>query len=271
MGDKDAAFVGEIPANHETYLGPLIFDEYARDLAGRVNVGAGGCVLETAAGTGLATRKIRDSLRPDARMIVTDLNADMLKLAEPKFGEAENIEFRTANAQELPFGDDEFDAVVCQFSVMFFTDKLAALRETARVLKPGRRFLFNIWDSLDRNGFVKAVHEELAATFPDDPPKFFDTPYGYYRIDEVKNVLEKAGFGEVEISVLPKPCTAKAARDVALGYVLGTPVRLQISEKVSGDLTEVVARVEQAVATKFGSSPAVSEMQAIVFSALLPG
>lgn len=113
MEDNHAAFVGEIPANYEKYLSPLIFDEYARDLANRVKVHPGGKVLETAAGTGLATRKLRDVVDPSVHIVATDLNADMLQLAEPKFRDDESIEFRTANVEALPFDDDSFDSIVC--------------------------------------------------------------------------------------------------------------------------------------------------------------
>lgn len=153
---------------------------------------------------------------------------------------------------------------------MFFPNKLAAIKEAARVLKPGSKFYFNIWDSYDHNDFIRVVNDELRAIFPDAPPDFFNTPYGYHRIDEVRALIAEAGFGDVNISILPRSCTADVARDVALGYVLGTPVRLQIVQKDSVALEKVVDRVEDVVANHFGNSPSESKMQAVVFSAQLP-
>jgi len=270
MTEGHSAFVGAIPANYERYLGPLIFDDYAKDLANRIAVRNDGLVLETAAGTGLATRRIRDAIHPNIRIVATDLNADMLELAKTKFESQENIEFQTANAQELPFKDSVFDAVICQFSLMFFPDKLAALKEAARVLKPAGEFYFNIWDSFEHNEFVRTTHNEIAASFPENPPDFFSTPYGYFEIDTVKNLLGMAGFGEIEISVLPRLSSAKEARHVAMGYVLGTPVRLQIVERAPDSLVQVVDRVERAIGEKFGYGPATARMQAIAFTARLP-
>ena len=119
MADSHSAFTGEIPRIYEKYLGPLIFSEYAEDLAKRVSVPSSGVLLETTAGTGMATRQLRDAIHPDVRIVVTDLNEDMLDVNRGKFEDHENIEFQTANPLELPFEDSSFDAVVCQFSVMF--------------------------------------------------------------------------------------------------------------------------------------------------------
>ena len=145
MTSLHSAFTGEIPQNYEKYLGPLIFQEYAEDLSRRATVTNGGVVLETAAGTGLATRQLRAAIPKDVRIVATDLNGDMLKFARGKVERHENIEFQTANAMHLPFDDSVFDAVVSQFSIMFFPDKLTSLKEAARVLKPNGEFLFIIF------------------------------------------------------------------------------------------------------------------------------
>ena len=270
MTESHSAFVGEIPKNYERYLGPLIFKEYAEDLANRVTVPSGGVVLETAAGTGMATRQLRNTISDRVKIVATDLNLDMLEVAKSKFESDENIAFQTANALELDFEDSTFDAVVCQFSVMFFPDKLAALTETARVLKPGGQFIFNVWDSLEHNHFVRTANKTIARYLPENPPDFFDTPYGYFNIDVIKELLGEAGFADVEIAVLPRISTAEKARHVALGYVLGTPVSLQIDKSAPDSLNEVVDWVEHAVAEEFGYESASAKMQAIVFTAHLP-
>jgi len=77
-------------------------------------------VLETAAGTGIVTRKLRDALAKDARLTATDLNPPMLEVARAKFRAGEQVEFQPADATALPFADGSFDAVMCQFGIMFF-------------------------------------------------------------------------------------------------------------------------------------------------------
>src|SRR6185369_17340687 len=100
-------------------LGPCLFDDYATDIAQRVKVPHGGSVLEIACGTGIVTRKLRDSLPASERLVATDLNEAMLAYAKHKFQSNEPVEFKQADAMELPFPDASLDAVVCQFGLMF--------------------------------------------------------------------------------------------------------------------------------------------------------
>ena len=103
MGDSHTAFIGSIPEHYDQYLGPLIFEEYAIDLAQRLSVPAGGIVLEIAAGTGIATRHLRKILPDDVKIVITDLNESMLEYARHKFNAHHNLEFKTADASGLSF------------------------------------------------------------------------------------------------------------------------------------------------------------------------
>jgi ubiquinone/menaquinone biosynthesis C-methylase UbiE len=267
--DSTTSFIGSIPKYYDQYLCPLLFDEYALDLARRVHAPAAAAVLETAAGTGIASRRLRDELPADARLLVTDLNDPMLEIARAKFEPGEQVEFRPADATQLEYAEASFDAVACQFSLMFFPDKLAAVREAARVLKPGGAFVFNVWDSRAHNDLPRIVDETLVHLFGQRRPPFLDTPYGFYRIDEIKGLLGQAGFGRIEISILPKIARGGSARDAALGYILGTPTCLQIAERGEPGLNEVVDEVEGALREALGAGAIAAKMQAIVFEAYL--
>ena len=144
MTECDKVFAGSIPERYDTYLAPLIFDAYANDLAGPAAALAPNTVLETAAGSGVVTRALASRLVSDARYIVTDLNQTMLDHAANKQGSDGRITWRQADALDLPFDDASFDAMVCQFGVMFFPNRVAGYAEARRVLKPGGRFLFNV-------------------------------------------------------------------------------------------------------------------------------
>jgi len=262
-----AAFIGSMPEYYDQYLSPLIFEEYGADLARRLSVAPGGVVLEIAAGTGIATRHLRKGLPPEVRLVVTDLSQPMLACAKCKFDPLANMEYQLADARQLAFADASFDAVVCQLSLMFFPDKATTLQEVARVLKPGGTFVFSLWDSYAHNDLIRTVNDTLTNLFPTNPPPFFDTPYGYYRIDEVKTLLGDAGFGDVEISILPRTSRCETARQVALGYILGTPVCVQIAERGGYAVEEVVNIVERAICETYGQSTIRAKMQAIVFKA----
>ena len=128
-GDK--VFTGSIPKLYETYLVPLIFEPYAADLANRLASRSLARVLEIAAGTGVVTRHLASVLPANVSIVATDLNQPMVDQAVA-IGTARPVEWHQADAMHLPFPDGTFDAVVCQFGVMFFPDKAKAFAEARR-------------------------------------------------------------------------------------------------------------------------------------------
>ncbi|HEX8076773.1 MAG TPA: class I SAM-dependent methyltransferase, partial [Chthoniobacterales bacterium] len=180
MDNKHAQFAGSIPAAYDRYLGPVLFQSYAEDLAARLQLGADSAVLELACGTGILTRILRDRLPAATRLVATDLNEPMFRHAATKFRQGEAVEWRQADAGSLPFDDGSFDAVVCQFGLMFFPDKTQSAREARRVLKPNGIFLFNVWDSMEHNALGRIAHETIAGFFDKDPPTFYEVPFSYH-------------------------------------------------------------------------------------------
>ena len=146
MSDRAADFTGSIPSFYDQGLGPIFFAEFADDIARRVAVFSPTRVLELAAGTGIVTRRLRDLLPLETHLTATDLNPPMLEIARGKFYRDEKVDFQPADATALPFPDASFDAVVCQFGVMFFPDKEKGYCEAHRVLVSGGRYFFSVWD-----------------------------------------------------------------------------------------------------------------------------
>jgi ubiquinone/menaquinone biosynthesis C-methylase UbiE len=170
--------------------------------------------LELAAGTGIVTRRLRDLLPRDARLIATDLNPPMLEVARGKFGADEAVEFEPADATALPFPDASFDAIICQFGVMFFPDKDKSYREAHRVLVSAGQYLFSVWDSHRHNPIGRLIIEIVTEFFPHDPPQFYQVPFGYHRIDPIKDSLEAAGFTDLRIAVLSLKQDSPRCRDL---------------------------------------------------------
>jgi len=267
MAGTDAAFAGSIPALYEQYLGSLLFEPFAEDMAGRVSDIRQGRVLETAAGTGIVTRALAKTLPQQVEIVATDLNQAMLDLAQTKL-QAPNIRWQQADAQALPFADSSFDAVVCQFGVMFLPDKLSGYREALRVLKPGGRFMFNVWNSLDHNPASRIVSETVAKLFPDDPPRFIErVPFGYSDPDRVRGEVQQAGFENVEIAVVDKVSHSPSPRSPAAGLCQGSPLRAEIEARAPGRLEEITDRTTEALAAQFGSSAFENRMSALVVTA----
>ena len=270
MSQQAAQFIGGIPANYDAGLGPHLFADYAADLARRATADQPARVLEIAAGTGIVTRSLRDCLPCSTELVASDLNLPMLEVARQKFRCGERIEFKPADATALPFSDGAFDAVVCQFGVMFFPDKDKAYSEAYRVLSPGGRHLFNVWDSFEFNPFARVVHETVAGFFTPHAPAFYTVPFGYHRIDDIKASLVKAGFEDISAHVLRINKTIPKARAFAEGLILGNPIIEEINQRRTADPETIVAAVTSALQRAFGQDPGRMPLQAIVFSARRP-
>jgi ubiquinone/menaquinone biosynthesis C-methylase UbiE len=267
MDNKNAQFAGSIPAAYDRYLGPILFQPYAEDLAARLTVDANGSVLELACGTGILTRVLRDHLPASTRLVATDLNEPMFRHAAQKFRPGEAVEWKQADAASLPFGDAAFDAVVCQFGIMFVPDKALSAREAHRVLKPGGVFLFNVWDSMEHNDLGRIAHETISSFFEKDPPTFYQIPFGYHDHAEIRRVLEAAGFRDVRLDVVAKVGGASRAEDAAQGLVQGNPVAVAITERDPSLLPVITAAVAAALKKNFGETSVRAPMRAIVIEA----
>ena len=267
MSGNPAGFVGTIPERYDAGLGPVIFVDYADDIARRAAATAPGRVLETAAGTGIVTRRLRDLLPAGASLTATDLNAPMLEIARAKFRPGESVAFQPADAGALPFPDSAFDLVVCQFGVMFFPDKDAAYREVRRVLAPGGRHVFNVWDSHRHNPFGRIAHEVTGRFFPVDAPQFYRVPFGYHQIDPIKESLIDAGFGGIRAEVVRIEKRIPDIAAFARGLVFGNPVLDQIRARGGVDPERIAAAIEQALHQEFDPAGGTMPLQAIVFEA----
>ena len=263
--DADATFSGAVPDHYDRGLGPVIFADYATDIARRAALSPPARVLEIAAGTGIVTRELRDRLPDSTHLTATDLNPPMLDVARAKFRAGEQVHFQPADATALPFADGEFDAVVCQFGVMFFPDKNQAFREVRRVLAPKGRYLFSVWDSRAHNPFSRIAHDTIARFFPADPPQFYDVPFGYHLIDPAKEALLDAGFTQLHVSVLRLETRVANVELFARGLVHGSPVIEQLRSRGMVDANPVSDALARELRSELGIDDRPLQMQGIVF------
>jgi ubiquinone/menaquinone biosynthesis C-methylase UbiE len=264
---SDKVFDGSIPELYDTWLAPLIFEPYAQDLGQRVKSEHVGSVLEVAAGTGVVTRAMVDALGANVPIMATDLNQPMLDYGASVRADA-NVTWQRADAQALPFDDRTFDAVVCQFAVMFFPDRARAYSEALRVLRPGGRFFFNVWDTIEENEFAHVVTESLAELFPGDPPQFLArTPHGYADVHEIAADLRRGGFTSApRIETLAARSRASHPSIPAIAYCQGTPLRSEIEGRDASLLAHATDHATAAVADRFGPGAVDGRIQAHVIS-----
>ncbi|AMJ59580.1 class I SAM-dependent methyltransferase [Bosea sp. PAMC 26642] len=268
MASTDKVFAGPIPEIYDRILVPLLFETYATDLAERVADARPQRILEIAAGTGAVTRAIAARLDATGRIVASDLNQPMLDRAAARQGADARITWRQADAMDLPFNDQGFDVVVCQFGAMFFPDKLQAYQEVYRVLRPGGHYLFNVWDQISENDFPRVVTDALVGVFPHDPPRFMErTPHGYHDLDMIRRDLATAGFDAISIETLGRMSRAGSAQEVAVAYCQGTPLRTEIEARAPPNLEAVTQSVAEALARSFGHGAIEGKIRAHVVSA----
>jgi ubiquinone/menaquinone biosynthesis C-methylase UbiE len=245
----------------------MLFEPYARDLAVRLADLGEGRVLETAAGTGIVTEALAGRLAPAVALTATDLNQAMVDHAATKPA-LKRAELRQADALKLPFADAGFDAVVCQFGAMFFPDRIAGYREARRVLKPGGRFVFNVWDSLQHNPITACVVAAAAARYPQNPPRFLArTPHGHHDPAVIRRELAAVGFESPTVETVTLPSRAPSADYPAIGFCQGSPMRGEIEALDPAGLAAATETVATGVRAVFGAGPIEAPMQALVITA----
>jgi ubiquinone/menaquinone biosynthesis C-methylase UbiE len=261
-------FASNIARQYDEGLGPVIFLDPAVAMARRVAAARPGRVLETAAGTGIVTRQLRDHLPGETKLTSTDLSPGMLEIARAKFGAGEDVIFRQADALKLPFVDDLFDAVVCQFGVMFYPDKDLGYREVRRVLAPGGRYFFSVWDTHRHNAFGRIMDESMRAAFPEDTPQFQKVPFAY-GFDAIKDSLIATGFEDIRAEVLRIDKVIPDNAKFVEGLLYGNPLFEQVRARGVGKMDEIFADMLKRLEHDCGN-PGRMPIQAIFFEARKP-
>lgn len=263
-----ASYAGDVTLPYDRDLGPVLFQPYAIDIARRATQRSVRHLLEVAAGTGVVTWQLRDALPKNALLTAIDISDSMMDVARAKFRPHEQVTFQIADAVSLPFNNEAFDAVVCQFGVMFF-DKESAFREVHRTLRQGGRYLFSVWDSRRYNPFASLSFEVLKQFFPLNPPGFLELPVSCFEIDPIKEALIRSGFDRIVISVQRREYDIMDVSAFARGLVF-SPLIEEIREYGGVEPEKIVEALAEALAREYGSNPTRYPMQPILFEAEKP-
>ena len=176
---------------------PASFQQWAPRVVEAVEIRSGHRVLDVACGTGVLAREARLHLGDDGFVAGLDADRGMLAVAKRL---APSTEWREGVAESIPYEDNSFDAVICQFGLMFFQDRPAALREMLRVLVPGGRMAVAVWESLENSEAYPievALLERLAGKRAADALR---APFVLGDRAELTTLFRDAGTVSVEIA-----------------------------------------------------------------------
>ena len=153
-----------------------------------------------------------------------------------------------------------------QFGLMFPADKVGVLREARRVLKPAGTFLFNVWGTFADNPIGRLANEVIGSFFPQDPPQFYETPFGLHDRGVVERMAREAGFENITCDVVDLVGESESAESAARGLIFGSPVFNQIQQR-NGDPDAIMRALTERLAQEGGARPMRLPMRALVFEA----
>ena len=183
---------------YDTFFVPALFQEWTDRVADAAQIQAGDRVLDVACGTGVLTRTVAERVGKDG-VIGLDVNDGMLAVAREK---SADIEWKQGIAENLPFEDGSFDAVVCQFGLMFFDNRQVAIQEMMRVLRQGGRLAIAVWDSLDRTPGYAAMVDLLLRLFGEEAANGLRAPFVLGEVEEVRDLFKLAGIHDVKVDTI---------------------------------------------------------------------
>ena len=181
---------------YEEFFVPALFREPAQHVVQAADIRRGQSVLDVACGTGVLAREAAPVTGDAGKVTGLDRNDGMLAVARRL---APGIDWQLGVAEALPFVDRSFDRVFCQFGLMFFDDRVAALREMRRVMKPGGRMHVAVWDSLDHTPGYAAMVNLLHRLFEAPAADALRAPFLLGEPDTLRETFAKAGLTDAQL------------------------------------------------------------------------
>ena len=234
---------------YETVFVPAMMGQWAPRVIALVNPQPGELVLDVACGTGALTRVVAQSIGPNGQVVGLDLYSDMLAVAHtitPDPSSAAPIEWREGDVSAIPFEDETFDIVFCNFGLMFFPNRVAALKEMRRVLKLDGRWALAVWGSIAKCPGQMAMKESWKRHFTEDAG-LFDAQHSLGNPETVLSLIHDAGFRDVSVQAvmgvvrLPSPGHLARSYGALAGIQADEKTRTEVIDEVSAALQSYVA------------------------------
>ena len=237
--ERLAAQVGAARAYQSLFV-PALFARWADLVAQAAKLSDGEQVLDVACGTGVLAAAAAERVGASGRVCGVDSNPGMLQVAAELHPQ---IDWRQADAAELPFDDASFDAVLCQFGLMFFPDQGRAIAEMRRVLKPGGRLVIAVWNALEYNPAYAMLVALLRREAGEPAAAALSAPFACGDRCALYGLVDDAGFSAVVCQSPAGQARFPSVRSVVEAELLGwLPLMgVELSEAASARLVDLAS------------------------------
>ncbi|MBW3643660.1 MAG: methyltransferase domain-containing protein [Actinobacteria bacterium] len=217
------SFTGTGAENYQRHFVPAIATPVSADLLRTADLQLGERVLDVACGTGVIARLAAEQVGSTGSVTGIDVAPDMIEVARGTPAPAEpQIDWHVGNATSLPFPDESYDAVLCQMGLMFIPDRVAAIREMRRVVRPGGRVVLNTPGAIQPT--FEVMEQALVQHISPDLGGFVRAVFSIHDPDELATLLRDAGVVDVAASVSTVTLRLPAPRDFLWQYINLTPM-----------------------------------------------
>jgi ubiquinone/menaquinone biosynthesis C-methylase UbiE len=234
---------------YDDIMVPRLFEPWAHLLLDRVHLEGGQAVLDVACGPGTVTRLVAARVGPTGRVTGCDVSPAMLDLARAKalIDDSAPIDYLQCPADALDVPDNSVDLVTCQQGLQFFSDRLSALAEMRRVLRPGGELGIAVWCDIEEcppfaalaNALEEVLGPEVAATYRGGPWGFGDST-------ALVRLAVESGFTDVEVDKFELPVVFEGGPrqlQLTLGAASVATAVAQLSE---ADLSSLSLAIDRA-------------------------
>jgi ubiquinone/menaquinone biosynthesis C-methylase UbiE len=230
---------------------------WAADLVARAGLHPGDSVLDVACGTGVVARVAAERVGATGRIAALDINPGMLVTARSlQAPDGAAIEWTEGSALALPYDDDTFDAVFCQFGLQFLPDRGAALSEARRTIAPRGQLALNVFGPIEHNPATHALSEALDRWVGADASAIKRGEHALSDTAELRALVTRAGFENVAIDTATKTVHFPSVAEYVRIQLAATPVGGVVDAYDPGRrvecVTALVADVEAALAAFTG-------------------
>jgi SAM-dependent methyltransferase len=242
--------VGSIAGVYEEIYVPRIFIPWARLLLERAALQPGEAVLDIATGPGTVARIAAERVGAQGRVVGADFSEAMIAIArsKPRTAGAAPIEYLVSPAAPLDVDDEAFDVVTCQQGLQFFPDRLAAVKEMYRALKPGGRVVAAVWREIALQPSFAALDAALRECLPADQVEPYGAPFRWPSADNLESAFTDLGFDVVSVAPMRQPLTFEGGVAQVIGTLAASPIAATIAALDS----ETAARLRRAAERHLG-------------------